>query len=488
MPDLTQNETPRQPHQQLAHWATHTPNAIALSDGEHDLTYRQLYIKVNQMATLLAQRGVRAGQVAVTVLAPRFDYVVTLALMSLGVASCSNNRDGYKGLIGKADWFIMPPSAGATEVVPGENTILLDRAFGMKSDGIAEFIKPTGFASDDLFRLVLTSGTTGSSKAAMFNFAEFEKRIGVRVEELAAFDTSLTLMGFASAGGIQNAMANLRLGKPNLLQNPTKAETQMRLARKFKVGFVLGSPAQLANFVTLVGRDLSGLEGIKFVRTGGTSISDILAQKITKTLGVPIEYALGSTEGNRVSSRIYKPGSDPQDTGEICADVEVQILDDAGAQASIGQVGIVRYKTPYLISGYFGNPEATANSFKDGWFYPGDLGRIDERNHLFIVGRTAEMINAGGVKISPADVDVWAEKQIGVEDCASFAAVDANGITRVWLAVAAGEGFDSQKILADAKDQIRAIAPTQIVVVKAIPRNEMGKPMRGELTAQFSAK
>ena len=134
---------------------------------------------------------------------------------------------------------------------------------------------------------------------------------------------------------------------------------------------------------------------------------------------------------------------------------------------------------------YFKNPEATAKCFKDGWFYPGDRGRLNKNGLLFLTGRQSEIINHGGVKIDPVTIDEHLLAYPGIEDAAAFGFMGKSGFEQVATALVAKEDFDIPALHSGLVKKFGA--PVCFVRVKQIPRNQMGKVVRGQLRGRLSA-
>jgi acyl-CoA synthetase (AMP-forming)/AMP-acid ligase II len=126
---------------------------------------------------------------------------------------------------------------------------------------------------------------------------------------------------------------------------------------------------------------------------------------------------------------------------------------------------------------YYKNPEATAQFFKGGYFYPGDLGFIDEAGRLNLEGRITDVINLGGVKVNSEHIESIALAQLGVRDCAAFAHINSSGIEELCIALVVDTDFDKEKF---AK-AMAAESPHRIsgfLIVPFIPRTETGKIQR----------
>jgi fatty-acyl-CoA synthase len=177
---------------------------------------------------------------------------------------------------------------------------------------------------------------------------------------------------------------------------------------------------------------------------------------------------------------------DPSYVGEVLPGLSVEIVDPVSrVPLPDGEVGLVRARSETMSHEYLGNPAATAESWKDGWFYSGDLGRL-ENNKLFLAGRTSEVINDGGGKIDPIIIDAHFDDEQAFDDHAAFAVHMPNGLDRVGLAYVARGDVDLSPVMKRADDALKFHAPAVYMPVSEIPRNELGKPMRNQLTQQFA--
>ena len=157
--------------------------------------------------------------------------------------------------------------------------------------------------------------------------------------------------------------------------------------------------------------------------------------------------------------------------------VELQIVDDNDNQLPAMSVGHIRYRRKEMATSYYKNPQATAQFFKDGYFYPGDLGFIDLTGRLMLQGRSSEVINLGGVKVNPERIDSIALAQLGVRDCATFARMNDSGVEELGIALVVDVDFDKENF----EKAMASKSPVQIrqaSIVQVIPRNEMGKIQR----------
>jgi acyl-CoA synthetase (AMP-forming)/AMP-acid ligase II len=173
--------------------------------------------------------------------------------------------------------------------------------------------------------------------------------------------------------------------------------------------------------------------------------------------------------------RARKPGSVGPGTG-----VKIGILDDAGNELPAGERGEVSIKGPNVVSEYENNPEATAKSFTNGWFRTGDQGFLDADGYLTLTGRLKELINRGGEKIGPREIDEVLLAHPAVAEALAFGVPHAMWGEEVNAAVVLREPATEAAILAFCKERLADFKmPKKLFVVESIPRTATGKIQRG---------
>jgi len=163
---------------------------------------------------------------------------------------------------------------------------------------------------------------------------------------------------------------------------------------------------------------------------------------------------------------------------------QVAIMAESGEMCATGTTGEVVVRGPMVFEGYFDDPQATSRAFVDGWFRTGDLGRFDEDGFLFLVGRIKDVINRGGEKISPVELDAVIEAIPGVDAAATFAVPHPTLGEEVVAAVV--RRGDVAVEASDITEQVRRRmgpngVPRHVYFVDELPRTETGKVRRAEL-------
>jgi acyl-CoA synthetase (AMP-forming)/AMP-acid ligase II len=228
------------------------------------------------------------------------------------------------------------------------------------------------------------------------------------------------------------------------------------------------------------------LSSLKGVGLGGSKLALSLLREAQGKLTSNVAAGYGSTEAGTLAGGSGDMLAIENSVGYLMPDVEMQAVDAGHRPLPAGETGIIRVKTPTMLE-YLNPTPDTAEMFRDGWFYPGDVGSIDKERMVRIVGRTTEVINHGGAIVAPEYVEEVVRTVRGVRDVAVFGVVNSDGIEEIWAAVVSDGGLVVNAIVPAVRDRLVGIAPTRIVEVDQIPRNEMAKVKRKELREKVLA-
>jgi acyl-CoA synthetase (AMP-forming)/AMP-acid ligase II len=462
--------------------ANFQPDDVAIQNPGSEITWRKLVPIVQGIACKLRQIGARPNQVAVTYLPNRYlDWVVTLALMHEAVATCSTF--GPLPLELEPDFVLTPK---ALPDLPQDKTVLVDNEWLKDMPPVPENFGPQTFASQEsLFRLILTSGTTGHSKAAAFSLDAFLKRCQRPSAPSSAFAHEVCMMGLSSVLGFTVALRNLLRGTPCYFANYNKEV--IYLINAYHVECLSGSPHQLGALIEEVQRTSKRPSSLKMIWYSGGDASPTLLDNVRRDLCPNVVCLYGSTEVGGVSSYlVHDQNRQPGMVGYVVPEAEVQIVNEQHHPLDAGEEGSLRVRSSSMAGGYYKNPEETNRSYRDGWFYPGDRARLLRNGMLKLTGREQELINRGGVKVSPAEIDHLVQSYEGILDAATFSFEDHQGLEDICAAVVVTEDFKMELF---QRHLAQALAvhqnPTLILKLKEIPRNQMGKPLRQQMREQY---
>ena len=195
----------------------------------------------------------------------------------------------------------------------------------------------------------------------------------------------------------------------------------------FKPTFYTASPTIQASILdALAARAPILPHSLRFVRSSSAALPASIRDQLERAFGVPVIQGYGSTEAGVIAESPLPPGESRKGSAGIVRNIEVMFLDESTRRVPCGEIGEILVRGPGVIRGYEGDPEADRLAFHDGWFRTGDLGYMDADGYLFITGRIKELINRGGLKVSPARSTVVHAPPGGtggrdLRRCASFA-------------------------------------------------------------------
>jgi acyl-CoA synthetase (AMP-forming)/AMP-acid ligase II/thioesterase domain-containing protein/acyl carrier protein len=227
---------------------------------------------------------------------------------------------------------------------------------------------------------------------------------------------------------------------------------------------------------------------LRFVLSGGAPMPRDLIDGLKHTLGVPALEHYGSSEGMQICSNQLSPGHIKIGTCGIPSPGTIMITGDDGRLLPAGQQGEILVGGPSIVAGYLNAPAQTSAAFVDGWFRSGDIGSIDADGFLTLHGRKDDLVNRGGEKISPTEVDEALLRHPAVAEAAAFATPHARLGQDIAAAVVLRRGAavtvtDLRRFL---QDQLAAFkVPGQILIRNELPKGKTGKVLRRQL-ATFS--
>ena len=180
----------------------------------------------------------------------------------------------------------------------------------------------------------------------------------------------------------------------------------------------------------------------------------------------------------------------PGAVGFVLDGVELQFVDAHGRETAPGVEGDVRVRSPFMAKGYLNSPEATAQFFRDGWFYPGDFGFKEDDGLVVILGRESDVLNLGGAKFSASEIENELRQVNSVDDACALAMPSTKGLDILVTLVVLGDGGAEDAVRREAGERLAAIEIRDFVLmpVDEIPRNERGKISRPQLVTWLQEK
>ena len=455
---------------QLAGWGIARGDIVAWANGERSETAVALatlpasstIASLSPTATFDALRDAMARMRPKAVVVPADEHsAVVRAARALDIAEIATARD--KG-----------PAAGAFELILARRTASLDAA-------------PRVFAG--WVGLGVTSGSTGRPKIVSYGHRQVIVTAVSTGERLGlnSMDISGHLMPLHLAGGIRNAFfqALLNGAAVNVLPH-ADVEAFIRATAAGEVTWTSSSFTMLRELlVCLEGGRRFERGRLRYARVASGRLEPREMDRLEELLGVPVITGLASSE---TGSTAQQGLMSPRKRGSVGPPVncEVRLVDGDGRVVAPGKVGELHVRGPQIFDGYFDDPALNAASFVDGWFRMGDLARFDEDGEIHLVGRVKEIINRGGDKIAPLEIDAMLLTIPGVVDAAAFGVPHPRLGEEIVAAVVAAPGarLSADDVLKRAREVLGANrAPRRVWFVETLPRNDGGKLRRYDLAA-----
>ena len=346
--------------------------------------------------------------------------------------------------------------------------------------------------SGDVALVLHTSGTTGRPKIVPLSHANLcasARNIG-RTLELSAVDRCLNVMPLFHIHGLVAAvLASLGAGASVHCTPGFNALKFFAWMEAVRPTWYTAVPTMHQAILARAGRganpDTIREVALRFIRSSSSSLPPQVMAELEEVFGAPVIESYGMTEAaHQMASNPLPPSPRKPGTVGVAAGPEVAIMDAKGALLASGEVGEIVILGADVTAGYENNPQANAEAFTAGWFRTGDQGRTDAEGYLTVTGRIKEIINRGGEKISPREVDEVLMEHPAVAQAVAFAVPHKTLGEDVAAAIVLRDGMDAsdREIREFAATRLAPFKlPRKVVIVDDIPKGATGKVQRARL-------
>ncbi|MEY2617656.1 MAG: hypothetical protein RL522_658 [Pseudomonadota bacterium] len=468
------------------------PRQIAILQGNDSLDYEALDLQVSRRAAQLQTLGVKPGDIVGIALPDSIEYLLMLyAVARAGSVilplDCRWKTFEKQRVTEHFQPVLVMVEAG--EAFEGAHCVAVDGAWQAAVE--AARIPATFPDGDRGLLMSLSSGTTGRPKGPMLSHEQLVYRFYMHWAELGlgSRERYLNATPLYFGGGRAFSMSTLYAGSTVVLCPPpyTPAELAAEVARTTpSVLFLV--PTLLRRLLEESPTTLAPLRTLKTLISSGSALTaDERLQIRTHICPTFLEY-YSSTEGGGVST--LSPEDQlryPDSVGRPALSVDVQIVDEHDRLLPRNQVGRIRYRGPAVAQGFHADPEASTEAFRDGWFYPGDLGAMNEEGFLFLKGRAKDMIIRGGVNIYPQEIEATLMAHPAVSEAAVVGWPSREFNEEVAAFVTLKSEAPAQA-LADWCNNALATykVPRQVFILQEFPRTSLGKVVKAELVRQLT--
>lgn len=480
----------------LIQTAPDNKSAIVLPESGFNVTYADLRRQVAEVADALASASIGPGDRIAMALPNSLDTIVCfLAASMAGTAAPLNPAYRFDEFV-----FYLEDTRAKLLILPAEGADDARRAAAERnvpiltstvvSPGRVE-MSPSSKSrtaatpsSNDVALILHTSGSTGRPKRVPLrhrNLAVSAQNI-MNTYSLTPDDVALVAMPLFHVHGLMaSTMATLLSGGTIVVPQKFNPLSFWRTVRDHRATWYSAVPTIHNLLLTRAGNERpDGAQFLRFIRSCSAPLSAEMMNRMESVFGVPVLEAYGMTEAshqmasNPLPPATRKPGSVGAGTG-----VKISIMDAEGKHLPSGEAGEVVIQGSNVIDGYENNPEANASSFTDGWFRTGDQGVLDSEGYLTLVARIKELINRGGEKISPREIDEVLLGHPSIAEAVCFGVAHPTWGEEVAAAVVLKEPANESDILAFCKERLADFKrPKKIHIVEQIPRTATGKIQR----------
>jgi acyl-CoA synthetase (AMP-forming)/AMP-acid ligase II/thioesterase domain-containing protein len=343
---------------------------------------------------------------------------------------------------------------------------------------------------------LITSATTGNCKIVPLSALNLDAGNASTRDwgALTSNDRLLFMVALCHRLGVESALAQLLAGGAMIVTNGFDPSAFIHWLNDLRPTWYVSAPAVHQSILTLLkSKRPSSPHSLRLLQSAGAPLPSEVGQELETILGVPVLNGYGATEAHYIATQPIPPNDlPPQSAGRSCIS-KIGILSPAGDFLLPGEEGEIVARGAPVFPGYYDDPEATRLAFHQGWFRTGDLGHLDQDGNLYVTGRLKEMINRGGEKILPGEVDAAFASHPAVLEAAAFGVPHPTLGEDVACAVVLRKATEPQP---SARELRRHAAqhlapfkvPHRIHFVDEIPRGELGKPQRWMLTEQLSGR
>jgi long-chain acyl-CoA synthetase len=345
------------------------------------------------------------------------------------------------------------------------------------------------------FAIFYTSGTTGLPKGAMVSHLNLEMNgySQLVADASRADDVNLVATPVYHMGAVFMAVTYMMLGCTQVILPQFTPDSWLGTLERTRATVSLLIPTTINAILhapELSRRDLSSLRLIFY---GGGPMPPAVLERAMRAFRCAFTQGYGLTETLEATFLVAADhvidGTSAQQrrlasAGREAIGAEVRIVDDAGRDLPGGEVGEILVRSRSVIDGYWRQPDAGREAIRDGWFYTGDLGYLDEERYLFVVDRKKDMVVTGGVNVYTKEVEAVLYQHAAVREAAVFGVPDDAWGERVTAAITLKEGAHAtaEDLIEHCRNQLAGFKlPKRVVFLADLPKNPSGKILKREL-------
>ncbi len=490
--------------EQLENNARLTPEKDAIIFHEDKINYGQLQNIVNKIAGAFWELGVRKGD-RIAVMLPRIPELVVsfLAAAKIQAIAVPVNFEFPENKINRLlnviaprclvihDSFVelakksLSDSFQAPIISVGINDgscIAWDQILNNSQIDVSR----PDIKEDDVVYLNYTSGSTGNPKGAVTTHANIYYNTLASVDSLDLTPEDIHLCMFAPFAHPHEIFARpLYLGGTMVLFDKIYPKSMAEAIAHHRITCIMGLAPMYENLLEVLEHKAYDLSSLRVPESGGMFTRPDLIERFKDKTGVSIIPVWGSTEttGIAIANR-PKIQMKPHSVGKPCKYYEVKIVDEENQNVPIGQIGELVFRGPAIVSGYYEQEKNINGCFKDGWYYSGDLGKVDEEGFFYFVERKTGMMKVAGLKVYPMEVEIVLSDHPGIKEVAVVSVKDRlrGEVPKAIIVPRQAGQLEEKEIISFCKERLAHYQIPKIIEIRdSLPKTSSGKINKKEL-------
>jgi len=476
------------------------PDKVALISQDVTVNYRELNEAVNRLAYALLDLGLEKGD-RVGFILPR---IPELIIGFLGVAKAQGigapinfelREDNIKTLLQNLSprflivhqsfihlvQKVLPQNPKVSVIVVGNSSpdqggYLFEDI--MRNQGISN--PSLEVKEDDVVYLNYTSGSTGNSKGAVTTHSHIFWNTMAAIEKLKLTHIDVHLCLFAPFAHPHEIFArSLYLGGTTVLLDTIRPRSIIHTISENRVTCFMGLAPMYETLLQVAGSERYNLSSLRIVESGGMHTKIELIKQFEQRFGIPILPVWGSTETTGIA--IANAPNESLVSGSIgkpCKFYEVEIVDQSDKRVPPNTVGEIIFRGPAVVSGYYKDTKENHKTFKNGWYYSGDLGKKDEEGHFYFVGRKSGMIKVAGLRVYPLEIELALMQHPDIQEAAVVGVQDGirGEVPKAIVVFNNGPKITSREIIKFCSSHVAQYKLPRLVEVREfLPKNGSGK-------------
>ena len=473
---------------------SHSERPFLVVDTRPLLSYADMLIQTGQAAAWLRSVGVGVGdRVVVQAIKSPASVILYLACLRAGTVFIPLNTAYQESelayFLSDAEPSLLVASPGLPgEIAPfaGERAIISGELKAAPWSQFADLLPTVRLQPNDPAAILYTSGTTGRSKGAVLTHGNLSSNVMVlgKAWHWQGNDVLLHALPIFHAHGLFVALhCALLNASPILFHDRFDAAAVLRDMPSATV--FMGVPTFYTRLLAEPTFDSALCAGIRLFVSGSAPLLDATFEEFEQRTGHFILERYGMTEALMVTSNPYEGLRIAGSVGQALPGISVRVVAENGVLAKTGEPGVLEMKGPNMFSGYWRNPEKTAEDHTaDGYFISGDIATEDEAGYIRIVGRAKDLIISGGYNVYPKEVEMVIDAIDGVTESAVIGVPHPDFGEGVVAIVARDPGAEitADDVVAVVRAELAAFKrPKAAIIVDELPRNAMGKVQKAEL-------